>query len=119
MLCRSLLTRWRIMFRPLVASYEALLRISDPALLPSTFEQVMHRSMAGAYFVEPSVLSRTRLGTVMASETLPFDLGMRADPAHAFYILDADNSASTTGYHEIVSYGPDAPRDLTDAIEVR
>lgn len=119
MLCRSLLSSWRIIFRPLVASYEALLRVSNPTLLPSTFEQIVHRSMAGAYFLDPSLLSRAALGSVRASEGLPFDLGMRADPRHALYILDADNAESTSGYHEIVSYGPDAPVDLRDAIEAR
>jgi len=112
---RSLLPWYLRWLGGFVGSYEGLVRIDDLSLLPDVFFTVMDRSMAGVYIFAAGEESNFLNGINSKTHRRQFDLGVKNDPGYCFYIVDADNSESSTGVIEIVSYGVSTPNDLIPA----
>ena len=101
--------------RLLIASYESVLEITDPKTLSTAFWRVVERSMAGIFFVN-NERAHTVRELLRNARDIPVDLWSTADPTYAFYMLDADNAESATGFHEIVSLGAAAPDYMRQTI---
>ncbi len=104
----SLLPKYTRIFSPLVASYAGLLKILDTEKIPSVFSVLVEQSMAGIYVFPDSFESQ--FVELVKSNPLPkdYDFGIKSKKNYFYYIVDADNSESSTGIYEIVSYGVDA-----------
>ena len=107
---RSMLRGPLALLRPIVASYEGVVRVEDPEKLEAVFGSLMDRSMVGLYCCAPE--NETAIVAAMRRGDSGFDFGLKNDPAYLLYVVDADNAESATGIHEIVSYGREAPRSL-------
>lgn len=112
---RSLLPWYLRWLSGLVGSYEGLVRIDDLSQLPAVFLSLLDRSMVGVYIFSAADENHFLSGIRCKSNRRQFDLGVKGDPGYCFYIVDADNSESSTGLIEIVSYGIDTPDDLIPA----
>lgn len=112
---RSLLPWYLRWLSGLVGSYEGLVRIDDLSQLPDVFLALMDRSMAGLYIFAADEEGNFLNGITSKTHRRQFDLGVKNDPGYCFYIVDADNSESSTGVIEIVSYGVSTPNDLIPA----
>jgi hypothetical protein len=109
---RSLLTGFCAIARPIVASYEGIVCVQDPARLQHVFLTLMDSSMVTLYFFEKSMLARVTQAIWAKTPTRVFDFGVKADSGYLIYSVDADNRESKTGLHEIISYGFDTPSEL-------
>ena len=109
---RSLLPWYLRWLSGLVGSYEGLVRIDDLSQLPAVFLSLMDRSMVGVYIFAAGEEDHFLTGVRSMANRRQFDLGVKNDPGYCFYIVDADNSESSTGLIEIVSYGINTPNDL-------
>jgi hypothetical protein len=109
---RSVLPPKLRFLRWLVASYEGLIKITDPAKIPHAFFSVLQQSMAGIYFMDARYAGEfvTHLSNAVEKEHL--DFGIKVDPAYSIFLVDADNAESSTGLVEICSYGIEAPAEI-------
>lgn len=91
-----------------MASYAGLVKIASPEKLPGVVKRLSHLSMAGIYIFDQS-MERDFVERVLKNP-LPeeFDFGIKDDSRYFLYMVDADNSESSTGIYEIVSYGKNA-----------
>lgn len=104
----SLLPKYARVFSPFIASYAGLFKVFDADKIPSIFFTLVEQSMAGIY-VLPKSFEPQFVGLVK-NNPFPkdYDFGIKSKKDYFFYIVDADNSESSTGIFEIVSYGVDA-----------
>lgn len=88
-----------------IASYSGLVKILDHEKLPSITKKLSHLSMAGVYVIDKSM--EKEFVDCVSGYPSPrnFDFGTKSDSRYFFLIVDGDNSESTTGIVEIVSYG--------------
>lgn len=113
---RSLLPIYVRWLSPVVGSYEGVVKINDPLLLPSIFCELMDRSMAGVYIFGTSYEDAFLKCVCQSTMPRQYDFGVKHDPAYSFCIVDADNSESPSGMIEVISYGIDTPDDLIPRI---
>ncbi len=109
---RSLLRGAAALLRPFIASYEGVVRVTDPSRILYVFTRLMDKSMAALYCVEPERVGALVSQILHQKAEAPIDFGVKTDPGYLLYIVDADNEGSNTGIHEIVSFGIKTPRDL-------
>ncbi len=102
--------------RPLsfiAASYAGLIRVLSLEVLPSVFQKISRRSMAGLYIFQKSKVEQKFIDAVTKKRDLPvIDTIVKEDNSYFMYIVDTDNYESRTGIYEIVSYGLNTPTEL-------
>ena len=108
---RTVLPKYLRVLQLIGGSYEGLARVDDLSLLPSVFWDLMELSSVGLYCVSASMEAEL-IKLARDSKPRQDDLGVKRDPSYAIYIVDADNSESSTGMIEIVSYGAETPSDM-------
>lgn len=100
----------------ILASYEGLLKVSDIQKIPELFLTLVERSMAGVY-VFPKSFEGEFLDRVKNKlSPIDYSFGVKSNSNYFFYIVDADNTESTTGMYEIVSYGIAADDKVVSAL---
>lgn len=104
----SLLPKYARVFSPFIASYAGLFKVFNADKIPNIFLTLVEQSMAGIYVLPKSF--EPRFVDLVKSSPLPkdYDFGIKSNKDYFYYIVDADNSESSTGVFEIVSYGVDA-----------
>ncbi len=101
----SLLPKCIKLLSCIVASYAGLVKINDFKEIPDIFSLLIEQSMAGIYFFPKEY--ETEFVALVKQNPLPnsSDFGIKKFNDYFFYMVDADNSDSTTGIYEVVSYG--------------
>jgi hypothetical protein len=92
----------------LIASHAGLIKVINLNKLPEIFLEVCYMSMAGIYVFNKSL--EKKFVAEIVKNPLPVNLayGIKDDAGYFVYVVDADNTESTTGIYEIISYGKNA-----------
>jgi hypothetical protein len=106
--CGSLLPKYARIFSPFIASYAGLFKVLSTEKIPDIFLALVEQSMAGIYIFPKSF--ELQFVSAVKSNPMPkdYDFGTKLNKDYFYYIVDADNTESSTGVFEIVSYGVDA-----------
>lgn len=102
---RSILPGLSKVLSVVVASYSGLVKVKDPQKLPGIAEKLSHLSMAGVYIIDRSREKEFVDRVSKYPDSREFDFGVKSDNRYFFLLVDADNSESSTGIVEVVSYG--------------
>lgn len=103
--CRSLLGGFLGVLSGIVASYEGLVKITDPARISEVFLKLAERSMVGLYIFDP-VFEDKFQHLAMSTDRSTYDFSVKGDPGYVMYFADMD---SVDGIVEIVSFGRESP----------
>lgn len=112
----SLLPWYLGLFRVAIASYEGIVKVSEPKLIKGTFERLSRMSMVGLYFFDKR-LEDAFIETVKTRKFSYYaDDLVKQDSGYLIYQVDADSLESSTGIFEIVSYGKTCPKALIELL---
>lgn len=88
-----------------VASEAGLVKVLDYRKLPEIFARISTLSMAGIYIFDES-LERSFVEEVKRDPSpADYTFGLNQANDYFLYVVDADNSESSTGIYEILSFG--------------
>jgi hypothetical protein len=110
----SLLPMYLSPLRLVMASYEGIVKILDPGKLKDIFQRLSVMSMVGLYIFDANLESRFIEAVKTKKYSRYADEVVKQDSAYFIYQIDADSLESSTGMYEIVSYGTDCPKMLTE-----
>lgn len=106
--CGSVLPTYARILSPFIASYAGIFKVFSADKISDVFFALVEQSMAGIYVLPKSFESE--FVSMVKNDPTPKDycFGVKLNRDYFCYIVDADNSESSTGMYEIVSYGVDA-----------
>lgn len=106
----STLPRYLNFFKGVIASYAGMIKVSELSSMKQIFLSVSEQSMAGIYIFPEHAEKKIKASAknTLQNRNFDFDLGIKSYANYFFYLVDTDNSESSTGCYEIVSYGIDA-----------
>lgn len=100
-------TKWRWL-RNLIASEAGLVKIRESSALAGVFERLSHLSMSAIYIFNAAYEKSFVQCVINNPVPTDYSFGLSETDDYFIYMVDADNSESTTGAYEIVSYGAKA-----------